>query len=163
MNLTERGPYPPPGLDRWRVAGTNAMNHALSLATGHFVTHLDDDDAMVPHRIETLVAAARRERADVVWHAFLAELPDGTWARRGSPELQLRQVTTGSVLYHRYFARIPWDVGAYLLGEPGDWNRLRKLKLLRPRAYYVDEPLLYHHAERSQSPFVVREGERFLE
>ena len=58
VNLPERGPYPHPGSDRWCVAGSNAMNHALSLCEGQFITHLDDDDAMVPHRIEALVAAA---------------------------------------------------------------------------------------------------------
>jgi hypothetical protein len=47
--------------------------------------------------------------------------------------------------------------------EPGDWNRLRKIRLLRPRLRFVDEPLLYHHSEQSQMAFAARDQERFLE
>jgi hypothetical protein len=83
--------------------------------------------------------------------------------RLGNGRFELAQVSTGSIFYHRYFARFHWDVLAYRLSEPGDWNRLRKIKLLRPRLRFVDEPLLYHHAEQSQSAFIARDGERFLE
>jgi glycosyltransferase involved in cell wall biosynthesis len=163
VNLPERGPYPRPGVDRWRVAGSNALNHALSLCQGQFITHLDDDDAMVPHRIETLLAAARQEPAVFLWHAIWIEDPQDTWTPVGNGRLEITQVTTSSIFYHRSFARIPWDVYAFRLGEPGDWNRLRKIKLLRPRLRYIEEPLLYHHLQRSQSAFVAREGERFLD
>lgn len=163
VNLPERGPYPHPGLDRWYVAGSNAMNHALSLCEGQFITHLDDDDAMVPHRIETLVAAALTDQADFLWHPFWYEQCDGTWRRIGDGRLQLGQVSTGSIFYHRYFAQIRWDVHAYRLREPGDWNRIRKIKLLRPRTHFVDEPLLYHHQEQqAHAAFIARDGERFL-
>jgi glycosyltransferase involved in cell wall biosynthesis len=163
VNLPERGPYPRPGRDRWYVAGTNAVNHALSLCKGQFITHLDDDDRMVPHRIETMLGAALQDRADFLWHSFRHENHDGSWMLRGKPGLECGQVTTGSIFYHRYFARLPWDVHAYRLGEPGDWNRVRKIRILRPRLRYVDEPLLHHHVELSQPVFVARDGERFLE
>jgi hypothetical protein len=162
-NLPKRGPYPRPGIDRWYVAGSNAMNHALSLCEGQFLTHLDDDDVMVPHRIETLIAEALQHQADFLWHPFWYENRDGTWMRLGNGRFQLAQVSTGSIFYHRYFAQFPWDVRAYRLREPGDWNRLRKIKLLRPRMRFVDEPLLYHHVEQSQAAFIARDGERFLE
>jgi len=163
VNLPERGPYPRPGIDRWRVAGSNAMNHALSLCQGHFVTHLDDDDAMVPHRIEVLVRAALRDKADFLWHPFWYENRDGTWLRLGDGRFELAQMSTSTLFYHRYFARFPWDVQAFRMHEPGDWNRLRKIRLLRPRLKFVDEPLLYHHVEHSQAAFFARDGERFLE
>jgi glycosyltransferase involved in cell wall biosynthesis len=163
VNLPERGPYPRPGWARWQVAGSNAMNHALSLCEGQFVTHLDDDDAMAADRIATLLAEAREHRADFLWHPFWSEGPDGQWRRIGDGRFRLGQITTGSIFYHRYFAAFGWDVYAYRLDEPGDWNRLRKIKLLRPRLRFVDRPLLYHYAERNQGPFVAQEGERFLE
>jgi hypothetical protein len=163
VNLPERGPYPPPGRDRWRVAGSTAVNHAMSLCEGAFVTHLDDDDAMMPQRIALLVAAAQQHEADFLWHPFWTETPAGGWERRGNGRFEVNQVTTGSIFYHRYFARFPWDLHAYRLHEPGDWNRLRKIKLLRPRLHYVDEPLLFHHRESAQAPFVARPGERFLQ
>jgi hypothetical protein len=162
VNLPERGPYPAPGFDRWCVAGASAMNHALSLCEGAFVTHLDDDDAMAPHRIETMLAAAREAGADFLWHSFWNECDDGTWIKAGNGQLILNEVTTGSIFYHRYFARFPWDTHAYRTHEPGDWNRLRKIKLMRPHLRYVDEPLMFHH-RHTQKPFVARAGERFLE
>ncbi|HTJ91191.1 MAG TPA: glycosyltransferase family 2 protein [Acidocella sp.] len=163
VNLPARGPYPRPGLDRWCVAGANAMNHALSLCEGDFVTHLDDDDSATADRIETLVTAAKERRADFLWHPFWYETHDGTWQRLGNGRLEAGQVTTGSIFYHRYFARYPWDVHAYRLNEPGDWNRLRKIKILRPHLHFVDQPLLFHHKEQSQPVFVAYDGEQFLE
>lgn len=163
VNLRERGPYPPPGDDRWYVAGSMAMNHALSLCTGHFVTHLDDDDAMERDRVETLLAAAREQRADFLWHPFWSESPDGAWRQIGDGRLEIGWVTTGAIFYHRHFTAIGWDVYAYRLAEPGDWNRIRKIKMLRPRLYYVDRPLLRHYAERRQRIFEQQPGERFLE
>lgn len=163
VNLPERGPYPPPGLDRWRVAGTNAMNHALNVCEGDFITHLDDDDAMTPDRIETLLKAARVQRADFLWHSFRYERPDGEWLTLGNGDFAVGQVTTGSVFYHRYFARIPWDVNAYRISEPGDWNRFRKIKLLRPHLHFIDSPLLLHYSERSQPDFSQHKNERFLD
>jgi hypothetical protein len=163
VNRTERGPYPPPGTDRWRVAGSNAMNHGLSLCEGNFITHLDDDDMMTSDRIETLVMAARSQRADLLWHSFWYERSDGSWVTLGNGEFAVNQVTTGSIFYHRYFARFPWDIRAYRISEPGDWNRFRKLKLLRPRLHFVKQPLLFHFAERSQPVFMRQDGEQYLD
>ncbi|MFC0282491.1 glycosyltransferase family 2 protein [Camelimonas abortus] len=163
VNLPERGPYPPPGIDRWRVAGTNAMNRALELCEGDFVTHLDDDDAMTGNRIETLLTNALEHRADFLWHRFRYQRPDGEWITLGNGEFVVGQVTTGSVFYHRYFTRFPWDVNAYRMSEPGDWNRFRKIKLLRPQLYFVNEPLLLHFRERNQPPFLQQTNERFLD
>jgi hypothetical protein len=163
VNLRERGPYPQPGHDRWCVAGANAMNHALSLCEGYFVTHLDDDDRATPDRIQIMLRAARETRADFLWHPFWTEAPDGTWSRHGNGRLELGQVTTGSIFYHGYLKRFLCDVRAYRLGEPGDWNRIRRIKRLRPRLRFVDEPLLYHHREGNQGIFKPRPGENFLE
>lgn len=163
FNRAERGPYPPPGRDRWRVGGCLAMNEGLARSTGDFVTHLDDDDTMEPHRIETLLAAARRERADFLWHALRFQLPDGSWTELGNGLLEVGQVGTPSIFYHRYFARIPWDLDAYRAAEPGDWNRLRRIKALRPRLHYVPEALASHFADPSPPPFRALPGERFLD
>ncbi len=162
-NLSERGPYPRPGWERWCVAGTVPINATLARAEGLFVTHLDDDDQYTEDRIALLVAEAQRHRADLCWHPVWAEQWDGSWRLLGNGRFEAGQVTTGSIFYHRSLRDIPWDVAAYRLMEPGDWNRLRKIKLLRPRMQFVVKPLLYHFKERNQAPFVAQEGERFLE
>jgi Methyltransferase domain/Glycosyl transferase family 2 len=161
-NLPQRGPYPPPGMSRWQVAGSNAMNSALDLAEGDFIAHLDDDDEAAFDRIEAMLEQARSLRAEFCWHPFWYEGPGETWTRVGNSEFMRGQITTGSTFYHRYYARIKWDVQAFRLDEPGDWNRLRKIKLLRPTTAYVPRPLMFHYKEMNQSPFVPQLGEMFL-
>lgn len=161
-NLPRRGPYPRPGMARWQVAGSNAMNRALDLAEGDFIAHLDDDDEAAFDRIEAMLEHARSQRAEFCWHPFWYEGPGETWTRLGNGEFMRGQITTGSTFYHRYYAQIKWDVQAFRLDEPGDWNRLRKIKLLRPTTAYVDRPLMFHYKEMSQGPFVAQPGETFL-
>jgi Glycosyl transferase family 2 len=162
-NLSSRGPYPPPGMDRWMVAGTNAINAAMTMCEGQFVTHLDDDDAATIDRIETMVNAAQQHKADFCWHPFWCENKDGSWYRLGDGRLELGLITTGSIFYHHYFRKFPWDIFAYRIREPGDWNRLRKIRSLRPKLHFVDRPLMFHYSEGSQRPFTRRDGEFFVE
>ena len=137
------------------------MNCALALSEGLFVTHLDDDDEAMPDRIEVLVATAQEHRADFLWHRFLLEGEDGSWSEYGDSKLQLGGVTTGSIFYHRYLASIPWDVHAYRLGEPGDWNRICKIKVLRPRIHFVKRPLMRHFRQQTQIDTAARVGELY--
>jgi Glycosyl transferase family 2 len=147
VNLSERGPYPEERIARWQVAGTNAMNAALALCEGDFITHLDDDDAHSPDRIEKLLAFCMRNEAEFCWHPFMAEDASGNWSKAGNGDFIEGQMTTGSVFYHRYFARVPWDVAAHRLYEPGDWNRFRKIKAMGAKTQFVDDVLLHHYRE----------------
>lgn len=149
-NLTEQGQYPSDPHHRWMVAGTAAANRALSLATGAFVTHLDDDDEHDPSRIEKLLATIRRERADLIYHPFRYELPDGTWRTNEADRFRAGKVTTSSIFYHRRLARLPWDGEAWKHLEPGDWNRLRKMRHLGVKKVRHPDILLTHYRERSQ-------------
>jgi len=149
-NLEQRGQYPSEKELRWMVAGTTPVNLALEMATGDFVTHLDDDDAYAPDRIERLVAFIREQRADVVWHPFWEESSDVPWVLRECPEFRLGQLTTSSVFYHAWLKKIHWDIHAYRYREPGDWNRFRKFRYLGVRAARYPEPLLWHYRERNQ-------------
>lgn len=148
VNLACRGDYPEEPIQRWMVAGTKPMNVALELAGGAFVTHLDDDDTYASTRLEELVALIQSTRADLVFHPFEVETAEGRWTVNPALEFQLGAVTTGSTLYHRWFTRIGWDPFAYLHGEPGDWNRLRKFKFLGADTRRCDSVLMCHHQER---------------
>jgi hypothetical protein len=148
LNLPERGRYPEDPVRRWMVAGTAPMNHALSLARGHWVTHLDDDDEYVPDRLEKLVGFAREHACDLVWHPFWSEDEAGRWTINEAREFAWTMVTTSSVFYRSWFTRIPWDADAHRLLEPGDWNRFRRIKYLDPVARRCPEPLLRHYRER---------------
>lgn len=149
VNLPERGRYPSDPLERWMVAGSAAMNEGLRRASGDFITHLDDDDEHLPERLVRLVARLKSTSADLVWHPFWTERPSG-WELVEAPVFARKGVTTGSTLYHRWFARIPWDLLAYRLAEGGDWNRLRKFRYVGARLIREDSALLRHFREKSQ-------------
>ncbi|HEU4623051.1 MAG TPA: glycosyltransferase family 2 protein, partial [Burkholderiaceae bacterium] len=150
VNREERGQYPEDKMLRWMVAGSIPMNDALRLARGSFVTHLDDDDEHAPDRIERLVAFAKNTRADFIWHPFDVEHADGSWTRNEAASFGYGRVTTSSVFYHRVWKEIEWDPQCFLLKEPGDWNRFRKIRWLGARVARYPVSMLKHYRERSQ-------------
>lgn len=150
VNLSERGPYPAEPRQRWMVAGTSAVNHALALAKGQFITHLDDDDEHAPDRVSKLLALMRRTRADIIWHPFDYEREPGQWQVNHALHFSVNNVSTSSVFYHHWLRAIPWDINAWRYAEPGDWNRFRKIRYLGVRAIRAPERLLKHYRERNQ-------------
>ncbi|MDB5447491.1 MAG: putative glycosyltransferase [Phenylobacterium sp.] len=163
VNLPERGPYPQDSYNRWLVAGTHPANEGLRLCRGDLVTHIDEDDTFDPDRIQTLVEALQMNEADLVYHPFWWEEEDRSMTLMGDGRFELGQTGTSMVLYHRWFVPIPWDVHAYRTGEPGDWNRFRKIKALGARTHFVPAPLTWHWKYPRRGPFVAKAGERFLD
>jgi len=164
-NLATRGPYPRPGVNRWRVAGTHPMNRAMALAEGDFVCHVDDDDEALPERVEECLARVLEERAELATHRFLKQTGTGLWRAIGATPPTLGQVGTGAIFYHRFFTRIGWDVQAYRLDEPGDWNRIRRILFLEPRQVFIRKPLYRIHNPGTQmrDPEPETEGEVYLD
>jgi hypothetical protein len=151
VNLPSRGIYPADPVRRWMVAGTAALNHALSMCTGDFVTHLDDDDEHMPDRIEKLLLFSLSHECDFLWHPFLCEDARGNWQVNDAPALALGSVTTSAMFYRAWLKEVKWDVDAHWLMEPGDWNRIRRMTFLGINAMRYPEVLLRHYRERSQS------------
>jgi glycosyltransferase involved in cell wall biosynthesis len=147
-NLRTRTPYPLDPELRWMVAGTPAMNRALELVRGDFVTHLDHDDEHDRKRLERLVPLIQETRADLVFHPFYYQRQRGDWKLKEARAFGPAQVTTSSVLYHRWFARVRWDLDSYRFREPGDWGRLRRIAHLGARLVRHPEPLLRHYMEK---------------
>jgi glycosyltransferase involved in cell wall biosynthesis len=150
-NLETHGDYPIDPYLRWMVAGTAPINESLKMATGDFITHLDDDDEHTPDRISKLVRFIKEQKADFVWHPFWFQLPSGKWKINPAGAFRKAAVTTSSSFYHRWFAQIPWDINSYRYNEPGDWNRFRKIKYLGAKKARFPDPLLRHYKEKNQS------------
>lgn len=142
FNLRERGDYPSDPERRWMVAGTLPTNEALSMANGSFISHIDDDDEYLPDRLEKLVTLAHDNNCDFVWHPFWKERHDGEWELFDPHELAHSHVTNGSAMYRSWFTRIPPSEESYLMMEPGDWSRFRKIKYIRPPWTRHPDPLL---------------------
>jgi len=151
-NLPSRAAYPRDAELRWMVAGTPAMNRALELARGDFVTHLDHDDEHSPERVEQLLRFIQQTRADLVFHPFQYQRQRGDWRLKEAREFRMAQVTTSSVFYHRWFTRVGWDMHAYRFRETGDWGRFRRIRHLGARVERYPEPLLKHYIEKSAHP-----------
>jgi hypothetical protein len=150
VNLPERGRYPDNPLHRWMVAGTVPMNVAMRMARGRFVTHLDDDDEHAPDRVQTLLDFVREGRLDLAWHPFDYELTDGSWRTNAARRFVAGHVTTSSIFYHAAWRAIEWNIEAWRTREPGDWNRLRRIRFLGARAARHPKVMLKHYRERSQ-------------
>lgn len=159
VNLERRGQYPENPKLRWMVAGTAPVNHALSLAQGDFITHLDDDDEHAPERVEVLLQALRQARADLVYHPFRFETAVDTWRVNRARSFRYVSATTSSIFYHRHFASVTWDPHAYRYREPGDWNRLRKIRYLGARIIRSPRVLLSHYRERQNALRPQNEGQ----
>jgi glycosyltransferase involved in cell wall biosynthesis len=149
-NLETRGDYPPAGSRRWMVAGTKPINRALDLASGDFVCHCDDDDEFDLRKVELLVDYIRETRAHFVWHPFFYETSEGKWLKNPAEKLELGSATTSSIFYHNWIKRIRWDPEAWRYNEPGDWNRIRRIKYLEADCRRYDQPLIKHHKEQNQ-------------
>lgn len=150
VNLQNRFPYPEVPRLRWMVAGTAAVNCALGMVQGDFITHLDDDDEHTSDRISKLVDFIRDTRADFVWHPFEYETPSGEWHVNEALHFRFKNVSTSSVLYHKWFRHILWDDQAYKLLEPGDWNRFRKFRFIGAKALRYQDVMLRHYREQNQ-------------
>lgn len=144
-NRASRGEYPEETYQRWLVAGSIPTNRALELATGHFITHLDDDDEFSQDRIERLVNFARETRADLIYHPFYYLINSEQWVLNDAEPLMCAKITTSSMFYHHWLKCIPWDPKSYLLNEPGDWNKVRRMVELGIKTARYPETLTMKH------------------
>ena len=84
VNRPFRGPYPKDPSDAWYVSGTQPFNLAVSLAAGHWIAPLADDDAFTPDHIEVLLGAARAAGAEVATGDLAQQQREGEMTRLGS-------------------------------------------------------------------------------
>jgi hypothetical protein len=128
-NLLVQGAYPEMKAWRWQVAGTKPMNVGIDLAKGDWICHLDDDDEFSPDHVELLLKEALRVRAELVYGIMQRETPTGDWEYVGSPNFGVGFNLRPAVLYTRYLTFFKWDINSWKLGEPGDGNIWKRMKL----------------------------------
>jgi len=140
-NVPFRGPYPDQPIDFWHVAGTAPANEALREARGHWIATLDHDDEFDPEHLEALLEHARSTRAELVYGkarardaatGTLLPLEYGEWPPR------LHRFSIQASLYHAGLRGFEYDPYAYLAGEPGDWNLVRRMWDAGVRFSFVD-------------------------
>ena len=104
----------------WLAAATRARNAAVTEARGHWVVEFDDDDAMRPECLESLLALARETRAEAVYGKFRVT-GRGEEREIGEYPPRLSFFSWAAGMYHaglHFFGR---QTAAADFGLPGDW------------------------------------------
>lgn len=126
-NLAIRGPYPEDPHERWLVAGTAPLNRALLLARGSWIVINNDDDALRPDHVSTLLAAARETRDEVVYGQMIYHRPDDSTLMIGEWPPVLGQFVWQLAIQHRALRLFEFSMAASLFDLPGDWDRARRM------------------------------------
>ncbi len=138
-NLAIRGPYPEDPRRRWYVAGTGPLNRSMALARGAWIAILNDDDALRPDHVSTLLAAARGARAEVAYGRLEQHAPDGGSELLGSFPPVNHAFGWQLALQHRAMRLFEYELAAALFDEPGDWHRCRRMLRAGVRFQMIDD------------------------
>src|SRR5712692_33942 len=146
-NLAVRGDYPKDPFLQWLVAGSAPANHALRMARGKWIACLDDDDEFSPDHLEVLLALCLRNRVEFAYCIMDMEVDPDVWRPVGSYPPHLGQICTAAVLYGAHLKCFRWDLEAWRLKEPNDWNLWKRMWGAGVRMGFVDRVLGKHSLE----------------
>ena len=138
-NLAVRGPYPEDPRRRWYVAGTGPLNRSMALARGAWIAIHNDDDALRPRHVSTLLEAAREARAEVSYGRLEQHAPNGGTELLGAFPPANHAFGWQLALQHRAMRLFEYELAAALFDEPGDWHRARRMLRAGVRFHMVDE------------------------
>jgi glycosyltransferase involved in cell wall biosynthesis len=149
-NLSSYGPYPSDPEEPWLVAGTAPINRAFELVTGAWVVVHNDDDALRPSHVSTLLAAARENEAEVAYGELLVHLPDGRTYTLGTFPPELGRFGWQGAIQHRAMCLFEFRLIAARLGQPGDWDRARRMLAAGVRFHMIRDVVGDLYASRQR-------------
>jgi hypothetical protein len=151
INLPLQGPYPDDPHERWLVAGIPPMNVGARLAEGTWIAPLDDDDEWEPDHLEVLLAAARREEAELAYgrlrgvhHDPPVTIEIGHWPPR------IGDFGFQAAIYNAALRDFGYDAACRHVGEPGDWNLARRMWEAGVRFTFVDRIVTTWHVQHGR-------------
>jgi hypothetical protein len=145
INLPYRGPYPAEQRAAWLVSGTTPWNTGLALAKGRWIASNGDDDSLRPACIESLLAHAREQRAEVAYGYGHMYEPDSPGTRFGSFPPTLGHWNLQCSLIHgglRFMSMQPTD---WLFDIPNDWALAERMLRIGVRFAMLDETVLDYY------------------
>lgn len=151
VNLTSRVVRDRPEL-HWLAAGTLPRNEAYRLTEGSWTLDFDDDDALRPTAVETLLELARTERPEVAYGTYDQHAPDGSVTNHGAFPPRRYEFSLAAALVHaglRFFAR---EGHAADLGIPGDWYRTERMVRAGVRFAQVERPIFDYYPTTLWAP-----------
>lgn len=149
INLPYRGPYPADRYDAWLVSGTTPFNTALALTGGRWIGAVSDDDALSPNYIESLLALARSERAEVAYGRLRGRYPDAPDLVVGSYPPAYGEWGIQCSLLHAGLRYLPLQPSDWLFGVPNDWSWAERMLRIGVRFAMLEEVMVdYYPSQR---------------
>ena len=136
-----RKPYPADSHFRWMVAGSPGMNRGAELARGTWIAPLDEDDSFTPDHLEKLVDLAIKEQVELAYGALIQRnLINKTESRIWSfPPSMSAFSFQGAIYLRQLHPLFRYDEASWVVGEPGDWNLVRRMTAAGVRMAAVDD------------------------
>lgn len=151
FNRTTRGPYPEDPDKRWFVIGTPPYNEALSRARGRWIAGLGDDDAVRPDHVETLLAAARRDRLEHCYGLQEIQFAEGEPLVVGAFPPSNGQWGLQAAIFHGGLRFFELELADAIYEEPNDWSLCRRMLRAGVRFGMVDRVVVDKHETRRRS------------
>jgi glycosyltransferase involved in cell wall biosynthesis len=157
-NLPVRGKYPEDPYLRWLVAGSAPGNQAVGMARGKWIAWLDDDDEFSSDHLEILLSSCLANRLEFAYGVMAMEVKPGAWEPVGSYPPECGRICNAAVLYGAHLSFFRYDLEAWRLDEPNDWNLWRRMWGAGVRMGFVDRIIGKHFLEHRPKETAVRAG-----
>jgi glycosyltransferase involved in cell wall biosynthesis len=151
VDLGEPPGYPSRPLAREQMARAVAVNRLTEETRGTCIAPLDHDAAFTIDHVLVLLDALRRSGGDLVYGTALSESADGGWRVLGMGPWAGDQVINGAVMYSSRLSHLRCDPHSWLLEEPADWNRWRRMRDAGARINQVPAAVAVRFTPASQT------------
>lgn len=151
VDLGEPPGYPSRPLAREQMARAVAVNRLMEETRGTYIAPLDPDAAFTIDHVLVLLDALRRSGGDLVYGTAVSESADGGWRVLGMQPWAGDQVINGAVMYSSRLSHLRCDPHSWLLEEPADWNRWRRMRDAGARINQVLAAVAVQFAPASQT------------
>jgi hypothetical protein len=142
VNLPFRTLSPDAQHERWLVSGAAPYNRAIELSRGEWIAPLDDDDEFLPNHMETLLDLALARRAEFAYgklEMVRIGVQPGDSLFSFPPEHG--RIGMQQTLYLRALDFFEWDIYAWAVEEPADWNLIRRMREAGVHMAATEEPV----------------------
>lgn len=151
VNLKRRGKYPKARGPLWYTAGIKPINFGLRIASGHWITHLDDDDEFTPDHISLLLDLARARNAEWTHGKVQFIEDDGSKGLLvGQPVPILGGIARISSLYHAGLKTFRYNANCWRYCYPGDWDLWERFLDMGVRHAHTPRIVGVHHGTASR-------------
>lgn len=138
-NLPKRSIYPNKAELRWMVAGSIPMNHAITLAKGEWIAHLDDDDVWLPQHLESLLHHAYAHNLEAVYSQSSYEKSPGIWETYGRLPFYKYNVTHSAFMMRQYLRIFPYSSTSWKLRLPSDSHMFMRMAHAGVRSGFLEK------------------------